>query len=84
MGGFPPEQSQDDTLSSAFDQVMKIIGQMVCPDVALTYSHFAMVTDRLHLVICDTWMEKEHIQLLVLKSCLYEVVRSDRGVATKV
>lgn len=54
MGGFPPEQSRDDTLSSAFDQVMKIIGQMVCPDVALTYSHFAMVTDRLHLVICDT------------------------------
>lgn len=54
MGDFPPEQSRDDTLSSAFDQMMKIISQMVCPDVALTYPHFAMVTDRLHQVICDT------------------------------
>ena len=38
MEDFPLEQSRDDTLRFAFDQVMRIDGHMVRPDTALTLS----------------------------------------------
>ena len=36
MEDFPLEQSRDDTLRFAFDQVIRIDGHMVRPDAALT------------------------------------------------
>jgi len=44
---FPLEQSRDDTLRFAFDQVIKIDGHMVRPDSALSYPHFSLIRDRL-------------------------------------
>lgn len=57
---FPLERSCDDTLSSAFDQAMKIDGQMMCTDITLTFSHFVFIRDRLYR---DTTTQKEHTQL---------------------
>lgn len=45
---FPLERSCDDTLSSAFDQAIKIDGQMMCTDITLTFSHFVFIRDRLY------------------------------------
>lgn len=47
MEDFPLEQSRDSALCSAFDQGMETDDQMVRSDVALTYSLFVMVRDRL-------------------------------------
>lgn len=47
---------------------MKISGYMVCLNTALTYLHFALIRDRLHLMRCDTRSEEVHL-LLVLNSC---------------
>lgn len=47
MGDFPLEQHRDDTLRSAFHQVIRIDGHTVCPDAALTYLHFVLIKDGL-------------------------------------
>lgn len=66
---FPLEESHDDTLCSAFDEVIGTGGHMVHHDAALTCSHFVSFKDRLYRVSRDTCTEKEHAQLLVPKSC---------------
>lgn len=68
MEDFSLDQSRDDTLHSAFDQVIKNYRQMVCPDSAKAFPHFVLIRDRLYLVSCDTHTREEHTQLLVLKS----------------
>ncbi|XP_062415775.1 uncharacterized protein LOC134107852 [Pungitius pungitius] len=68
MEDFPLEQSRDDTLRSAYDQVIKIDGHLVRPDVALSYPHFSLIRDRLYRVSRDTRTGQENTQLLVPKS----------------
>lgn len=67
-GDFPLEQSYDDTLHSAFNQVIEIDGHLVCPEAAQAYPHFVLLNNRLYQVSCDTHTEEEYTQLLVLKS----------------
>ncbi|KAM9717937.1 uncharacterized protein ACNS7B_021418 isoform 1-T1 [Menidia menidia] len=68
MEDFPLEQSRDDTLRCAFDQVMRIDGHMVHPDTPLTYPHFSLRRDRLYRVSRDTQTSEVITQLLVPKS----------------
>ncbi|XP_062418320.1 uncharacterized protein LOC134129059 [Pungitius pungitius] len=68
MEDFPLEQSRDDTLRSAYDQVIKIDGQLVRPDAAQSYPHFSLIRDRLYRVSRDTRTGEENTQLLVPKS----------------
>uniref|UniRef100_A0AAQ4REK5 Gypsy retrotransposon integrase-like protein 1 n=1 Tax=Gasterosteus aculeatus aculeatus TaxID=481459 RepID=A0AAQ4REK5_GASAC len=68
MEDFPLEQSRDDTLRFAFDQVMQIDGQVVRPDAVLSYPHFSLIRDRLYRVSRDTQTGQEITQLLVPKS----------------
>ncbi|KAK9525277.1 hypothetical protein VZT92_016004 [Zoarces viviparus] len=68
MEDFPLEQSRDDTLRSAFDQVIRIDGQLVRPDAAQSYPHFSLIRDRLYRVSRDTQSGQENTQLLVPKS----------------
>ena len=68
MEDFPLEQSRDDTLRFAFDQVIRIDGHMVRPDAALTYPHFSLRRDRLYRVSRDTQTEEITTQLVVPKS----------------
>uniref|UniRef100_A0AAQ4Q9F2 Gypsy retrotransposon integrase-like protein 1 n=1 Tax=Gasterosteus aculeatus aculeatus TaxID=481459 RepID=A0AAQ4Q9F2_GASAC len=68
MEDFPLEQSRDDTLRFAFDQVIQIDGQVVRPDAALSYPHFSLIRDRLYRVSRDTQTGQEITQLLVPKS----------------
>ena len=42
MEDFPLEQSRDDTLRFALDQVIQIDGHLVCPDTAQAYPHFIL------------------------------------------
>lgn len=42
---FPLKQSRDDTLCSAFDQVMKIDGQEVRLGAAITHPHFGILRE---------------------------------------
>lgn len=66
---FPVEQSHDEILGSAFDQVMKIGGHMACSDPALSYPLFVLIKDRLHQICRDTCKKAEYTQLLVPKIC---------------
>ena len=63
MEDFPLEQSRDDTLRFAFDQVIRIDGHMVLPDAALMYPHFSLRRDSR-----DTQTEEITTQLVVPKS----------------
>ncbi|XP_077069902.1 uncharacterized protein LOC143722376 [Siphateles boraxobius] len=51
---FPLEQSQDESLKHAFEQVRTIDGQPLQPARPLTYPYFAILKDRLYRVIQDT------------------------------
>ena len=68
MEDFPLEQSCDDTLRFAFDQVMRIDGHMVRPDAALTYPHFSLCRDRLYRVSPDTQTEEIITQLVARRA----------------
>jgi len=68
MEDFPLEQSRDDTLRSAFDQVIQIDGQLVCPNAVQTYPHFSLIGERLSRVSCDAQKVHESTHLLVLRS----------------
>lgn len=65
MGDFPLEQSRDDTLHSAFDQVIEIDGHVVRPEAVRTCPRFILLKDRLYRVSRDTRTEETHAQLLV-------------------
>ncbi|XP_067305555.1 uncharacterized protein [Pseudorasbora parva] len=51
---FPLEQSQDETLKNAFQQVRTIDGQSLQPALPVTYPYFAIIKDRLYQVTQDT------------------------------
>ena len=51
---FPFEQSREETLQHAFDQVVSIDGSQLHPNAALTHPHFTVIRDRLYCVSRDT------------------------------
>lgn len=65
---FPLEHSHDDTLRSAFDQVIEIDGHVVCSEAVQTYMCFVLLKDRLYRVTRDSRTEETHTQLFVLQS----------------
>ncbi|XP_061918090.1 uncharacterized protein LOC133659350 [Entelurus aequoreus] len=64
---FPLEQSRDETLREAWDQVDYIDGQLVRPGKARVFPHFSIIRDRLYRVSRDTQTGEERTQLLVPK-----------------
>ena len=60
---FPLEQSRDDTLHFAFDQVRSVDGHLVRMDAATSHPFFSIIR-----VCCDTQTGEEVTQLLVPKS----------------
>ncbi|XP_051529229.1 uncharacterized protein LOC127426442 [Myxocyprinus asiaticus] len=67
-GDFPLEQSRDETLKHAFDQVRVIDSQRLQPDIALSYPYFAIINERLYRVTQDTRTKEDTTQLLILRS----------------
>uniref|UniRef100_A0A8C1SK78 Gypsy retrotransposon integrase-like protein 1 n=1 Tax=Cyprinus carpio TaxID=7962 RepID=A0A8C1SK78_CYPCA len=65
---FPLEQSQDETLKHAFEQVRAIDGQVLHPDRALSHPYFAIIKDRLYRVTRDAQTKEDTTQLLVPRS----------------
>ena len=68
MEDFPFEQSRDENLRYAFDQVMKIDGCQVHPNTALTHPYFVVIRDRLYRVSRGAQTREELTQLFVPKS----------------
>ncbi|XP_051571299.1 uncharacterized protein LOC127450889 [Myxocyprinus asiaticus] len=64
-GDFPLEQSRDETLKHAFDQVRVIDGQQLQPNVALSYPYFAIINEWLYRVTQDAQTEEDTTQLLI-------------------
>uniref|UniRef100_A0A8C2BR64 Gypsy retrotransposon integrase-like protein 1 n=1 Tax=Cyprinus carpio TaxID=7962 RepID=A0A8C2BR64_CYPCA len=65
---FPLEQSQDETLKHAFQQVRSIDGQPLHPGHPLTYPYFAILRDRLYRVTQDARTKINTTQLLIPKT----------------
>ncbi len=45
---FPLEQSRDETLKNAFDRVRSVDGQLLQPDVPLSFPYFCLIKERLY------------------------------------
>ncbi len=67
---FPLEQSQDESLRNAFDQVRSIDGQPLQSAWPPSYPYFAILKDRLYRVTQDAQSKQDTTQLLVPKSRL--------------
>ncbi len=65
---FPLEQSHDETLKHAIEQVQSIDGLCLQPACPLSYPYFAILKERLHRVTQDTQTKQDTTQLLVPKS----------------
>ncbi len=66
---FPLEQSQDESLRNAFDQVRSIDGRPLQSARPPSYPYFAILKDRLYRVTQDAQSKQDTTQLLVPKSC---------------
>ncbi|XP_051509646.1 uncharacterized protein LOC127415117 [Myxocyprinus asiaticus] len=78
-GDFPLEQSRDETLKHAFDQVRVIDGQGLQPDIALSYPYFAIINERLYRVTQDTRTKEDTTQLLVFQAAHYNPMAGHLG-----
>ncbi len=67
---FPLEQSQDESLKNAFEQVCSIDGQPLQSTRPPSYPYFAILKDRLYRVTQDAQPKQDATQLLVPKSRL--------------
>ncbi len=65
---FPLEQSQDESLRNAFDQVRSIDGRPLQSARPPSYPYFALLKDRLYRVTQDAQSKQDTTQLLVPKS----------------
>ncbi len=65
---FPLEQSQDESLRNAFEQVRSIDGRPLQPARPPSYPYFAILKDRLYRVTQDAQSKQDTTQLLVPKS----------------
>ncbi len=68
LDDFHLEQSWDETLKNAYDQLRSIDGQLLRPDVPLSYPYFSLIKERLYRVTQDTQSKEITTQLLVPKS----------------
>ena len=64
---FPLEQSRDDTLKHAFEQVLAVDGQPVGPVATFSPPYFCVIRDRLYRVTRDSQTKIDTTQLLVPK-----------------
>ncbi len=65
---FPLEQSQDELLKNAFEQVCSIDGQPLQSTRPPSYRYFSVLKDRLYRVTQDAQTKQDTTQLLVPKS----------------
>ncbi len=56
---FPLEQTQDESLKHAFEQVRYIDGQPLQPARPLSYPYFAIIKDRLYRVTQDAQTKED-------------------------
>ncbi len=68
LDDFPLEQSRDETLKNAYDRVCSIDGQLLRPDVPLSYPYFSLIKERLYRVAQEAQSKEITTQLLVPKS----------------
>ncbi len=64
---FPLEQSPDESLKNAFEQVCSIEGQPLQSTRPPSYPYFAIIKDRLYRVTQDAQTKQDTTQLLVPK-----------------
>ncbi len=65
---FPLEQTQDESLKHAFEQVRHTDGQPLQPARQFSYPYFAVIKDWLYRVTQDAQKKEDTTQLLVPKS----------------
>ncbi len=65
---FPLEQSRDETLKNAYDRVRSIVGQLLQPEVPLSFPYFSLIKERLYRVTQDAQSKEISTQLLIPKS----------------
>ncbi len=68
LDDFPLEQTRDETLKNAYDRVRSIDGQLLQPDVPLSFPYFSLIKERLYRVTQDAQSKEISTQLLVPKS----------------
>ncbi len=68
LDDFPLEQSRDETLKNAYDRVRSVDGQLLQPDVPLSFPYFSLIKERLYRVTQDAQSKEMTTQLLVPKS----------------
>ncbi len=72
LDDFPLEQSRDETLKNAYDRVRSIDGQLLRPDVPLSYPYFSLIKERLYRVtqVPVQWTELCQQALTKVKAAL--------------
>ncbi len=68
LDDFPLEQSRDETFKNAFDWVRSVDGQLLQPDVPLSFPYFPLIKERLFRVTQDAQSKEMTTQLLVHRS----------------
>ncbi len=68
LDDFPLEQSRDEALKNAFDRVRSVDGQLLQPNVPLSFPYFALIKERLYRVTQDAQSKEVTTQLLVPRS----------------
>ncbi len=68
LDDFPLEQSRDETLKNAYDRVRSVDGQLLQPDVPLSFPYFSLINERLYRVTQDAQSKEMTTQLLVPRS----------------
>ncbi len=63
LDDFPLEQSRDETLKNAYDRVRSIDGQLLRPDVPLSYPYFSLIKERLYRVTQEAQSKEITTQL---------------------
>ncbi len=68
LDDFPLEQSRDEALKNAFDRVRSVDGQLLQPNVPLSFPYFALIKERLYRVTQDAQSKEVTTQLFVPRS----------------
>ncbi len=68
LDDFPLEQSRDEMLKNVFDRVRSVDGQLLQPDVPLSFPYFSLIKERLYWVTQDAKSKEMTTQLLVPRS----------------
>ncbi len=68
LDDFPLERSRDETLKNAFDRVRSVDGQLLQPDVPISFPYFSRIKEKLYRVTQDAQSKEITTQLLVPRS----------------